>query len=419
MTQKGDPINSIIAEKLKQVAIEEFHGTDRDNLTLKSVREKVEDVLGLEKGILRREEWKDESKAIVEHIVQQLLEDEEKDQKQSEFDHSSDNGSLSSPKNYMTTSSMKQISKKRSQQTTDDVASRSKRLRSKKLSTNGEPKATDSCDRSTSEQEVESIMNNYDCSSSIFKSKELANGLLDLKVEMSSADDMSEKQNLEDLTEKDKIIRQNEDEEAMDSDMSVVIDEEPAEKVRKKKKGQKCEKGENTEVGKIAKKNDKKLSSDEEMLKKLQSQLRKCGVKTIWHFELKEYGTDTRAKICHLKKALKDIGMQGRFSEARAREIKESRELMADLEAVKEGDMKWGLKRNHKHDIREQNEEEEKISIHENSCLEVEPDNDKKEFKGKNLRNKTLIRKSSFAVQQPRQRSNALDWLGDEESSEG
>ncbi len=35
--------------------------------------------------------------------------------------------------------------------------------------------------------------------------------------------------------------------------------------------------------------------------------------------------------------------MDGRFSEAKAREIKERRELEADLEAVKEMDKNWGV----------------------------------------------------------------------------
>ncbi len=84
-------------------------------------------------------------------------------------------------------------------------------------------------------------------------------------------------------------------------------------------------------------------SSDEAEVKKLQSQLVKCGVRKIWAFELKRYGDDAKAKIRHLKGILRDIGMDGRFSESRAREIKERRELLADLEAVQEMDRNWGL----------------------------------------------------------------------------
>lgn len=50
----------------------------------------------------------------------------------------------------------------------------------------------------------------------------------------------------------------------------------------------------------------------------------------------------------HLQKELRDAGMNGRFSESRAKEIKEQRELMADLEAVKEGEKSWGMGREEK-----------------------------------------------------------------------
>lgn len=58
---------------------------------------------------------------------------------------------------------------------------------------------------------------------------------------------------------------------------------------------------------------------------------------------MKKFGDDNKQKIKHLQGMLRDVGMTGRFSEQRAREIKELRELQADLEAVTEGDNKWGL----------------------------------------------------------------------------
>ena len=84
-------------------------------------------------------------------------------------------------------------------------------------------------------------------------------------------------------------------------------------------------------------------SPDDQELKKLQGQLVKCGVRKIWQFELKQYGDNSKAKIRHLRKMLTDIGMEGRFSEAKAAAIKEQRELMADLLAVQEGDRHWGV----------------------------------------------------------------------------
>jgi hypothetical protein len=81
------------------------------------------------------------------------------------------------------------------------------------------------------------------------------------------------------------------------------------------------------------------------LIKQLQGQLVKCGVRKVWAFELKKCGDDKKARIRHLKGMLTDVGMVGRFSEARAREIKERRELEADLGAIKEGEKNWGLGR--------------------------------------------------------------------------
>ena len=42
------------------------------------------------------------------------------------------------------------------------------------------------------------------------------------------------------------------------------------------------------------------------------------------------------------KKMLDDIGMSGRFSAEKAKQIKEARELKAELEAVEEFNEQWG-----------------------------------------------------------------------------
>jgi hypothetical protein len=85
-------------------------------------------------------------------------------------------------------------------------------------------------------------------------------------------------------------------------------------------------------------------SPEEAQIKTLQAQLSKCGVRKVWAFEFKKRGDDTpKAKIRTLKEALTEVGMTGRFSEARAKEIKEMRELQADLHDVLQGEKSWGL----------------------------------------------------------------------------
>ncbi|PFH57685.1 hypothetical protein XA68_14695 [Ophiocordyceps unilateralis] len=125
-----------------------------------------------------------------------------------------------------------------------------------------------------------------------------------------------------------------------EEEYSDVIDEPPKPKPRSKN---------GKDVPKVAKSAPKKVSAStaddgpEAEVKRLQSQLVKCGIRKLWHNELKKHGDDARAKVRHLKKMLAEIGMDGRFSEAKAREIKETRELMAEAEAAQQMNQLWGL----------------------------------------------------------------------------
>lgn len=127
-----------------------------------------------------------------------------------------------------------------------------------------------------------------------------------------------------------------------DSEMSVVIDE-PPKRNRKSKSSEPTPKTSKPKKSRGPAKTAAPLDPDQAKIKELQGQLLKCGVRKVWAFELKKYGDDVKAKVRHLKGMLEEIGMTGRFSEAKAREIKERRELMADLDAVKEGEKSWGL----------------------------------------------------------------------------
>lgn len=195
---------------------------------------------------------------------------------------------------------------------------------------------------------------------------------------------------------------------ASDSCTSTLFDESDKTKKKSKKSGMKRQ----TNKTKHPSQHENNSSPDEIRIKVLQSQLRKCGVRTIWHFEPKYLEEDNKAKIRHLQKALRDVGMKGRFSEAKAKEIKEARELMADLEAVKEGEKIWGLNNGN------QNEDYVKNNMNRNYSDESLGDKfcDSKKMKGPNLRYKTLRRKSS-ATKIPRP-SAVFDWLGNEEESE-
>lgn len=129
-----------------------------------------------------------------------------------------------------------------------------------------------------------------------------------------------------------------------ESEMSVVYDEEPKPKTaRKRKSGEGASK-------KAAPKKEKKaavkgkeedLDPDQVEIKRLQGWLVKCGIRKMWWRELQPYETP-KAKIKHLKQMLEDVGMKGRYSLEKARQIRDERELKADLEQIQQGAKKWG-----------------------------------------------------------------------------
>ncbi|KAM3413500.1 hypothetical protein BST61_g11571 [Cercospora zeina] len=127
-----------------------------------------------------------------------------------------------------------------------------------------------------------------------------------------------------------------------ESDMSVLIDTPPKRKRQKKTSAEPKSKAKSTtKPSKSKKAANENLSPDEEEIKRLQSWLVKCGIRKMWFKELAPYDT-AKAKIKHLKGMLEEAGMTGRYSNEKAKEIKERRELAAELEATQEYAKKWG-----------------------------------------------------------------------------
>jgi hypothetical protein len=125
-----------------------------------------------------------------------------------------------------------------------------------------------------------------------------------------------------------------------ESEMSVVLDEEPKPKAPRKR--QKSTDGPASKTKKAPKAKGEDISPDQAEIKRLQGWLIKCGIRKLWGKELAPYDTP-KAKIKHLKGMLEDAGMKGRPSQERANQIREERELKADLEQIKEGEKNWGV----------------------------------------------------------------------------
>ncbi|KAJ5970747.1 uncharacterized protein N7479_000665 [Penicillium vulpinum] len=124
-----------------------------------------------------------------------------------------------------------------------------------------------------------------------------------------------------------------------ESEMSVVLDEEP----KAPRKQQKSAGGTATKTKKVPKAKDEDISPDQAEIKRLQGWLIKCGIRKLWGKELAPYDTP-KAKIKHLKGMLEDAGMTGRPSQEKANQIREERELKADLEQIQQGAKHWGAK---------------------------------------------------------------------------
>jgi len=125
-----------------------------------------------------------------------------------------------------------------------------------------------------------------------------------------------------------------------ESELSVLLDEDS---LPTKKRKPKASSGQKTKQTKAAPKSKSEADVDPNQaeIKRLQGWLVKCGIRKVWGKELKPYDAP-KAKIKHLKDMLAEAGMTGRFSIEKANQIKEARELAADIEAVREGAERWG-----------------------------------------------------------------------------
>lgn len=138
----------------------------------------------------------------------------------------------------------------------------------------------------------------------------------------------------------DKAIEFGQAVEGSESEMSDVLDESPKPKRKRKSTGSEKPKPKKRSAPK-APKPDQPTDPDAEEIKRLQGWLVKCGIRKMWWKELQPFDTP-KAKIRHLKDMLSDAGMTGRYSSEKASQIKEERELKADLEAVQAGNKQWG-----------------------------------------------------------------------------
>ncbi|KAG8669630.1 hypothetical protein FPOAC2_08969 [Fusarium poae] len=353
MAPSNDEIEQALLDATYQV-----YKYDPDDTTVNKVRKQTEENLGLEDGFLSSDDWKKKSKELIKQRVEKLMDgwipeenneagsdgEEEKemgtDMKRSSPDAESaqpkPKRQKRTPKAKPTSKPKPKSSKAANKEESDPESGPSESSELSELSDLSEvekpqkkrkqaalkkaPSKRKSKKAAVSEDEDEDVAVDSDAKTSE-KDQETKNG----GEEKTSAEE----------TENKTIIDEEEE-------YSDVIDEPPKPKRKKKEKKEGASKPAKAPKA-AAKKSSTSDDPNTEEIKKLQGHLVKCGVRKLWHNELKQYGDDAKAKIRHLKKMLADVGMDGRFSESKAREIKERRELLAEVESAREMSSLWGV----------------------------------------------------------------------------
>jgi hypothetical protein len=332
------PSNSELEQALrKQVRDALKVGKDDPPITVSSMRKAAEEVLGLEAGFYKNEKWKEESKRIVyEAFVRYQVGIDTCEMTDIYFQDEYGAGTSSPIKPIVKggkapKSSRPAPSKKRASPDAENGTTEKKR---KTQPAKSSEEALSSPPTQLSEYEQPKTARrgktNKSTKEIVAQNQHLKSKKADRPIPEESE---SEPSDVPDKPAEEKNAN------ASDSDLSVLIDEDPPPKKKRKSSSTVEKRAKKPPAPKI--KHDADIDTDQAEIKRLQGWLVKCGIRKLWGKELKPYETP-KAKMKHLKAMLSDAGMTGRYSIERANQIKEERELRADIEAVQEGAERWG-----------------------------------------------------------------------------
>ncbi|KAI9743352.1 MAG: hypothetical protein M1818_003198 [Claussenomyces sp. TS43310] len=361
------PSEKALVRALTESVADILRSDERDQLSVTLVRTRVEEELGLPDQFFKEAAWKAKSKQIIQEEHTRLLDRED--------DEKSFKSTQSKPKQRTVKKESSKVSKTRDNKRASDSNSKPVPRKRQKKEETSESSLTDRSSvasggspRELTEDSADIPDDTEISDASIKKKSERARKIAERpalkkqpKPKVQSVGDEKKASRKPSQLKSPKAtpklipgdaLVSDDDEESLDgdtkavadepsvdpgaddsgSDMSILIDEGPKPKRLKASKNSTTSKA--SAKSKASSKVPVELTPDEQELKSLQTQLKKCGINKIWGFELKQFDDDTKAKIKHLRKMLRDIGMEGRFSEVRAKEIKERRELLADVEQI-------------------------------------------------------------------------------------
>ncbi|KAI9801641.1 MAG: hypothetical protein M1833_002323 [Piccolia ochrophora] len=333
--QESIPSDSVLTNALQQAVGRVFDSGQLDNLTVKRVRATVESTLHLPTDYFKnRSIWKDRSKDVIL---------EEVDRQHSLKEQDPQPPSDASPQQIGRSKSMKKEEPEATKSKVRQQPGPSSEISAKTKKRKREPSVqapTDSSSLSSHVSELNTSASEEDDNvSPASKRKRKQQKVLTVK----SAEINGVSRSGDTTVKADTKTKPKDDEKVLssDSEMSVVLDEAPAPKKPARKSQSRAKSKPSSKAKPSKAKSEADIDPQEAEIKRLQTWLLKCGIRRLWHKELASYPT-SRAKIAHLKQMLKDAGMDGRFSVEKAREIKEERELQAEVMAVQDSAKRWG-----------------------------------------------------------------------------
>ena len=333
-------------EKILRDTATEFYNTDPHNLTLKRVRQAVERKLRLEDGFLKADEkWNAKSKDIITDQARRLDDGEQQTctepaKSVAEDGDAVKKGNKSGSAKHGTKRSSEGVKlkprKKRKieglgSEEEKDVEPTLNNAPEKVPPTKQKPRRKNNTKRSkiaASRSKVNKVNTNVDLNSDQEDEKPPAVEETKMSPETTRAPERTK-------------------DEPSESELSSLIDEPPPPTKKRRTKSSSPKPSKPSKSNSKPTKSAKSVSAEPssgshtEEIKRLQDWLIKCGIRKVWAKELALY-TTPREKIAHLKDMLKEAGMDGKYSIQKARQIKEARELAADLEAVTDFDRHWG-----------------------------------------------------------------------------
>ena len=323
------PTDSELESGLRN-AVRAFY--DDPAASVKRVRTKAEEDLGIEEGFFKSEEWKERSKDII----------------QDQFNRKEEDQKIVSAKKRPSPGAESGRARKKSR--VEDVKARKEDDESSTALS--EPPDTEEEDAVESEEEVPKKRSKAPkkATKPVKSAKKPAPKKAEPKPKakkpLSPEDELSDAPSEvgDDLDNEPEVAAAPpaKDDDSSSELSSVIDDPEPARKKSKAKNGESKSTSKQRKSSASSKaKPPAESDPNTEEIKLLQGWLVKCGVRKVWGKELKPFDTP-KAKIAHLRSMLSDVGMTGRYSNEKAAQIKEARELAADLEAVQEGNELWG-----------------------------------------------------------------------------